>query len=134
MTPEQTRIDSLHACWCELTEQELHKASTERLFADFARAGFTTDDLKCLLKYMMRANKKGGGRYKIQLHKVIGDHEVTASILAEARVIERNARKAATASEKIMAAYERPVDPEMADKRLTGNGRHISDVFKNLQQ
>lgn len=81
---------------------------------------------------MLRCNRKGGGRYKLQVHKVIGDHEVFASILGEVRAIERNRRKAMTESEKIMRAYEKPVEPELADNRIQGNGRHISEIFKSL--
>lgn len=129
-----TIITDLHDLWCSLTEQELHRKATERLFWQFHNDGFTGDDLKCVIGYMQRCNSKGGGRYKIQAHKVIGDLEVFASILAEAKAKERNARKAQTASEKIMAQYERPVDPEQSDSRIKGNGVHVSEIFKKLPQ
>lgn len=128
------QIHDLHDLWCSLTEQELHRKATERLFWEFHNDGFTSDDMRCVIGYMQRCNSKGNGRYKIQAHKVLGDLEVFASILAEARGRERNARKAKTASEKIMAAYEKPVDPEQADSRVKGNGRHISDFLKTPNQ
>lgn len=127
-------IDDLHSLWESLTGQELRRRPVERLFWEFNNEGFTADDLRTLLNYMMRCNAKGGGRYKIQVHKVIGDLEITASILAEAKAKERNTRKAQTASEKVLADYERVVDPELADNRIKGNGVHISSIFKNIPQ
>lgn len=124
-------LTDLHDLWESLTGQQLKRAPTERLFWEFHNAGFTSADLRTLVTYMQRCNAKGQ-RYKIQLHKVIGDLEIAASILAEAAAKERNTRKAQTASEKIVAAYERPVDPELADPRVNGTGRHISDIFRNI--
>ncbi len=132
MTTHEHLITELHDLWCSTTNQELHKKATERLFYEFISAGFNSDDLTCVLKYMQGSNRKGGGRYKIQCHKILGDHEVFASILAEAKAIERNRRKAATASEKIMQQYEKVVDPEQSSVLKLNGGRHLSDVIKTL--
>lgn len=126
-------LTDLHDLWESLTGQELKRLpDIERLFWEFNNAGFTGDELRSIVTYMQRCNAKGGGRYKIQVHKVIGDLTITASILAEVKAKERNTRQSKTASEKIMAAYEKPVDPEQADSRIKGTGRHVSEIFRNL--
>lgn len=126
-------LSDLHDLWESLTGQELKRAPTERLFWEFNNAGFTMDDLRCIVTYMQRCNAKGQ-KYKIMVHKVIGDLEIAASILASAAAVQRNARKAQSASDKIMSQYEQRMDPEQADLRVKGNGRHISDFLKTPNQ
>lgn len=127
-------ISDLHELWCSLTQQELHKKSTERLFWQFNNEGFTAEDMGIVVKYMQRCNAKGGGKYKIQAHKVLGDLEIFASILADAKAHARNARPAPTPRDVVIAQRERPVEPETADSRINGNGMHFSDVLKKLAQ
>jgi len=126
-------ISDLHELWCSLTQQELHKKSTERLFWQFNNDGFTADDLRCVVTYMQRCNANGQ-HYKIQAHKVLGDLEVFASVLADAKAKARNRRPPPTEKEKVVALRERVVEPETADPRINGTGRHLGDIIKHLNQ
>lgn len=126
-------ISDLHELWCSLTQQELHKKSTERLFWQFNNEGFSPDDLRCVVGYMQRCNTNGQ-HYKIQAHKVLGDLEVFASVLADAKAKARNRRPPPTEKEKVVALRERVVEPETADPRINGTGRHLSDVLKGMSQ
>jgi hypothetical protein len=65
---------------------------------------------------------------KIQVHKLIGDLEVFASILAEARAKQRNAIPKPTPKEVILHTF-RGVTPEK-----NGNSRHIMEVFAEMRK
>lgn len=126
-------ISDLHELWCSMTQQELHKKSTERLFWQFHNEGFSADDMSIVVKYMQRSNAKGGGRYKLAAHKVLGDLEIFASILAMAKAENRNRRPGPTPKEQVMALRDPLLKTEEADPRISGNGRHLKDVLKSLE-
>lgn len=128
------QISDLHDLWCSLTQQDLNRKATERLFWQFHNEGFGTDDLSVVVKYMQRCNAKGGGRYKIAAHKVLGDTEVFASILAMAKAENRNHRPAPTPKEQVMQLRDPLLKTEEADPRINGHGRHLSDVLKKMAE
>ena len=126
-------LTELHALWCSLTGQVLRFKPTERLFWEFNNQGFTSADMRIVVGYMQRCNAKGG-KYKIMAHKVLGDLEIFASILADAEAKARNARSAPTEKEKVIAMRERAVEPETADSRINGTGLHFKDILKGMAQ
>jgi hypothetical protein len=108
-------IKELQTTWNELTRQELHPKATERLFFEFWRNDFTSDDLRCVLMYYLRFNRENSGaQFRINAQKILGDLETFASTLGEARAKERNRRAAQTPREAVAALRTRPVDPEQS--------------------
>ena len=121
------KLKALHACWCHMTGQELHFKATDRLFYEMFKMDFTTDDLLCVLKHVLSYNRTHpNAQMKVQVHKLLGDLEVFASILAEARAKERNRVKPLTPKESALEAW-RPTCGE----RVNGANLHrLSDFLK----
>jgi len=119
------QIKSLHACWCQTSGQELHFKATERIFFEMAKMDFKPDDILCVLKFVLNYNlTHKHAPMKVQVHKLCGDLEIFASILAEARAKERNKVQALTPKEKTLAAW-RGCEPVS-----NGNVHRISDFLK----
>ncbi len=73
---------------------------------------FTPDDLLSVLKHVLAYNKTHThAPMKVQVHKLIGDLEVFASILADARARERNRIPKPTPRETVMHEF-RGITPE----------------------
>lgn len=119
----------LHACWCETTGQTLHFQATQRLFWELAKMEFTPDDLLCVLKHVLAYNKSHAhAPMKVQVHKLLGDLEIFASILADARARERNRVPKPTAKEIVLEQF-RGVTPEP-----NGKIRHVSEIFDEMRK
>lgn len=119
------QLKLLHSCWCTTTGQDLHFKATERLFYELWKMEFKPDDLLCVLKHCLAYNKTHqNAQMKIQIHKLCGDLEVFASILAEARAKERNRIKPTTPKESVLSSW-RGVKPES-----NGNCHKLSEFLK----
>lgn len=122
------QLEPLRACWNKLTGQDLNARATERLFFEYLKMDFTESDLQCVLRACLAYNRKHQTcPMKIQVHKIIGDLEIFASMLGEARAKERNQVKAATPKEQVLQAFRPVVNPELSG---TGNTHHISEFIK----
>ena len=122
-------IPELHEAWCKASGQELNLRATERLFYDLQVAGFVADDITCVVLGMKRHNAKSTAQYKILAHKVCGDVEYFASLLADYRAKERNRIKP-TPREKVLAAF-RPT----AGETMTGTtAPTVGDILKRIVQ
>lgn len=125
----------LHQAWCNAAAQELSYKASERIFYELHKLDFTADDVTLAVKHLIRFNNKSGGaKFRINAFKICGDVESFASLVAEAKAMLRNTRKAQTASDKVLADYERVVDPELADSRIKGNGKSMKEILKNMAQ
>lgn len=124
------KLKALHACWCVVTGQELHFRATERLFYELFKMDFTEDDLKCVLNHVLAYNRTHKhAPMKVQVHKLLGDLEIFASILAEARAKDRSKPKSATPKEIVLQEFRGVTPPES-----NGNGRHVSEIFANMRK
>ena len=122
------QIKQLHRCWCDLTGQELNLRATERLFYELLNSDFTVDDLGCVVRYVLAFNRKHlDCPMKVQFHKICGDLEQFASVLAEARARERNRVKGPTPRAAVLQAF-RPVSGQ--ELSGTGNTHSIGDFIK----
>ena len=117
----------LHETWNLTAGQELHYRATERIFYEADKLGFTPDDLKLVLQHVLSYNKTHKhAPMKVQVHKLLGDLEIFASILAEAKAKERNRVKPPTPKESILESW-RPTNGE----RVSGANCHrLSDFLK----
>jgi len=125
-------IATLQHAWCQASGQELNHKLCERVFYEAWKAGVTADDIRCVVEFMLRFNKRSdGAKFRVNAFSVVGDLEKLGALIAEARAAERNRRPTPTPKEQIIALREKVVDPEAADPRINGNGRHVSELFKN---
>lgn len=124
-TKMNDQMKLLHTVWNQTTGQELHFKATERLFYELWKMEFKPDDLLCVLKHVLAYNKTHThAPMKIQIHKLCGDLEIFASILAEARAKDRNRVKPATPKESVLSEW-RGIKPES-----NGNARSIGEFIK----
>lgn len=131
----QTPSEALYTAWFTASNQEHDPRmvrATERISWEFLHAGYTASELEIVTKFMMRANSKGG-RYSIEFGKVAGDLERFSGLLARIKAENRNRRPAPTEREKVIAAREKATEPETADPRINGVGRHLKDILKHLE-
>jgi hypothetical protein len=125
--------NNLHSAWCKASGQQLHERLTERIFFEAEKMGITADDVRCVVEFLTRFNKRSdGAKFRINAFKVIGDLETFAATLAEARAVERNRRPAPTEKEKVVEAFRPTVDPEQVSTLSLGAGRHVSELFRKM--
>lgn len=100
------QLKSLHACWNQVTGQDVHFRATERIWFEMFKMDFTADDLMVVLKDVLAYNKSHVHcPMKVQCHKLCSDLEVFASLLASAKAKARNAIKLPTEKEKTLTAW-----------------------------
>jgi hypothetical protein len=122
------QIKQLHRCWCDLTGQDLNLRATERLFYELLNSDFTVDDLGCVVRYVLAFNRKHlDCPMKVQFHRICGDLEQFASVLAEARAKERNRIKPLTARASVVQAFRPVADVEGS---ATGNSHRIGEFLQ----
>lgn len=119
-----TPLESLHACWCTTTGQDLHYKATERIWYEMSKLDFTDDDLLIVLKDVLYYNRTHSScPMKIQVHKLCSDLEVFASLLASAKAKARNKIKPTPPRDEVLSAW-RGVKPEG-----NGNCHKLSDLI-----
>lgn len=123
-----TKLKCILDVFCKLSGQELKYFPCERLLFDYHNNGFTEDDLKCVLTFMLWQNSKREPRFRnrILFHRIVGDLEEFNSRLGEARAWERNRKKPATAREQVLKSF-RGVEAEPRQ-----NMRPITEIFKSM--
>jgi hypothetical protein len=87
-----TEIESLHACYTQMTHVEIRIQVWERAFADFLEHGYTCDDLQLVLGHILRENRRmQGAKFSLRLNTLL-DFEYMRfdSLLGEAKAIQRN--------------------------------------------
>lgn len=130
MSDTATQIEALHSTWEKLTGQVINRRVTERVFYEMASAGFTDDDLRCVIQGMQKFNRGGSGaQFRINLVKVCGDLESFGSVCAEFRAKERNKKPAPTPAQQIKQAFS----PILVEDLTSTGTRSISEVFKAIK-
>jgi len=122
------KLKSILNMFCKLSGQELKYQPCERLLWEFYNCGFTEDDLRCVLTFLLWQNQKRESQYRnrILFHRIIGDVETFNSRLGEARAWERNRKVAPTAKARVLKEF-RGVEHEPA-----ANVRNINEIFKGM--
>lgn len=126
----------VHAVFTQETSRQSNFAVWERAYVDFLSKGYTCDDLRLVLRFIARENRRmNGAAFSLRQNKLFDfEYMHFDALLQEARAKDRNARKAKTESEKTLARYENAIEPEEADPRIRGAGRHVSELFRNIAQ
>lgn len=140
MTDPETNLHDLHRLYCTLTGRNLTYQFYVREWADFAKV-FNADDLRAVLAWVDRVNKKREWQYRIRtdLLKLIGDLAVFDSLKAEAE-LDAKARAAKvrawqpSESDKILAEFKKtePTAPDEPPKRVSLD--FIADALKKAKQ
>lgn len=84
-------LRGLHACYCELSQNQPPYALCERRWLEFHNAGLAIDDLRLTLEFVLRTNKKRERQYWIPLRfgSFVGDLERFSDLLGESRADKR---------------------------------------------
>lgn len=124
-------LQSLHATYCSMTGRHVTYRIHESVFADFIKKGFTEHDLRIVLAHLLSENRRmRGARYSLALDKLLDwEYRHFDSLLSEAKAKYRNHRKP-TPRDKALAAYMKPVDPELAPQPLMA--RSVKDVLRKV--
>lgn len=122
------KLQVVLATFCKLSGQELRYMPCERILYDYWNNGFTEDDLRCVLQFMLWQNSKREPQFRnrILFHRICGDLEEFNSRLGEARAWERNRKKPASAREQVLKSF-RGVEAEPRQ-----NMRPITEIFKSM--
>lgn len=113
-------VAALHAAWESAAAQEVNARATERIFLEAHNMGFTPDDVKIAVKFLIRFNNRSeGAKFRINVFKIVGDLESFAALVAEARAMNRNQRKEPTPKDKIIDLRERVIEPDAAPQADT---------------
>lgn len=86
-------LESVYSTYCALTGMRPNFKVWERDFYGFVQAGYTPDDLRCVLVWILRENRKYDAKFRRSnsLMKLLGNEFKTFdSYLSEARATERN--------------------------------------------
>jgi hypothetical protein len=122
------QLQSLHNCYCTLSGFEARYAIHERAYAEFIAAGFTEDDLRCVILFLKRENKSGNRTYSLRLNKLL-DFEFRHfdSLLGEARARDRNRIKPPTNAQRVVEQFRHT-------KTVTGEApmKSIGQILREL--
>lgn len=124
-----TDIPLLHAAWCRHANQDLNLMATERIFYELAKAGFTEADIGIVVNGMKRHNQRSDAKYKIHCHKVCGDLEFFASLLADFSAQNRNRPKPPTPKEQVQQQFS----PVVGEATSTGTALTVGEILSRVK-
>jgi hypothetical protein len=90
-----TPIESLHACYEQMTHLQIRLPVWERRFSAFLSAGYTVDDLQLVLGHLLRENRRlNGAHYSLRLDRLLDfEHAKFDGLLAEAKAMQKSRPK-----------------------------------------
>lgn len=100
------QLKAIYDCYCNISGFNPRYAIHERAIAEFVTAGFVEDDLRCVLLFLKRENRRGNCTYSLRIDKLL-DFEFRHfdALLSEARCKERNRPKVATPAQAVLANF-----------------------------
>lgn len=128
-----TKLELLHQAYEQASGQIVHPRATERLLYELGNMGATPDDVKCVVNYLIRCNKKSDAKYRIMFHKIM-EPEFFFSVLGTALANERNRRPPPTAKQQAQTQYEQVLEPEQTSTQTLSGPKTFKDVLKSLGQ
>lgn len=90
-TEPEAQLRTLHRIYCDSSGHSPPYATCERRLLDFHNAGFAEDDLRLVIDYIKRVNRKreSGFQLSMRFDKVVGDLERFGDCLGEGRADRR---------------------------------------------
>lgn len=126
-----TQIQSLITAWNSATGQQVNQRAVERIAWEFLDMGFTENDLRLVVKHMLSFNRKHPDcPLKMQFHRVVGDTERFASMLAEFQAKERNRIKPPSPRETALNQLRPVVEAQTG----TGTAMTVKEVLRKVAQ
>lgn len=131
-------LQDLHTAWENASAQTVNFKATERIFYAAHMMDFTPDDVTIAVKHLIRFNNRSdNAKFRINVFKILGDLEYFASLVAEARAVDKNRRPAPTPKQVVQSQREQIVDPEESSLLTitsTTSGRTMKDVLNTLAE
>lgn len=101
----------IHDAFCRITGMPIVlDPYRERCWFDWQRKGWNQDDLKCVVNWIHKQNKKGG-KYKLTFSKLIVETDIFEEKLAEARAESRKAQYSPARAATLRASGRSDVPP-----------------------
>jgi len=114
--------------YTRLTGREAPVGLYDHSLFEYVRAGFTADDMRIVVQFIMNENKRNHFQYSLRLGVLLRDLERFNDLLQEAKVKERNRRPKPTPKEKALSQL-RPIIGE----NLTATGASsVQDIIKKI--
>lgn len=121
-------IKAVFDVYCEITHFQPKLAIHERAIAEYLQAGYDQNDLRCVLLFLQRENRRGDRTYSLRLDKLL-DFEFRHfdSLLCEARAKERNRPKPPSNSQRVVEQFRHT-------KTVTEQpvARSVKDVLREI--
>ena len=115
-------IAKLKDTYRRITGIEIHEMRHNELFFAFCQGGYTEQDLKDVLHWIDRENKKNSYQYSLRISNLIGDLDTFDERRAEAQRRKPAARSAGQRTVDSFRGYQEPLP--------TNNTMHISEVMR----
>ncbi len=96
----------------------------------FVRAGFTADDMRIVIEFIQRENKRNHYQYGLKLGSLINDLQRFNDLLEEAKAKERNRRPATTPKEKVLSQLR----PTVSENLTSTGAMTVKDVLRKVIQ
>lgn len=133
--PEAT-LRTLHRVYCGLSGHAPPYATCERRLLEFHNAGFTEEDIKDVVEYVKRANRKFGysGGWSLVFGSLIGNLEKFGDLVGASRADKRDRdhkAKHSFAPDKasVLRASGRPDSATPPERTMK-----IGDVLKGIRE
>lgn len=129
-------LRTLHRIYCDITGQSPPYLTCERRLAEFLNAGFAEDDMRLIVEYVKRENRKRdfGFQLSLRFDKIVGDLERAGDLLGSARADKRardHKAKHSYSQDKasVLRATGRPDAPEAPDQCVSA-----SEALRRLKE
>src|SRR6185295_4995290 len=125
------QLHELHDIYVEMTGKCANYSINEAVYHDFIKKGFTCNDLRIVLAYLARENRRmRGAQYSTRLDLLMDwEYRRFDSLLSEAKAHHRNRCSPKTARESVLNSF-RPVLSES----VTGLPRSVKDILAELSK
>lgn len=121
-------IQECHKVFCAETGTEPNMAIHQRAYADFISKGYTPDDLRLVIWFLKRENKRmNGAKFSMRLDKLLDfDYRHFDGLLCEAKPVWRNT-KPVSAKTQVLQQFRRTSEPDGGPAP-----RIVKDVMKGM--
>lgn len=127
------QLKQLHDCYCKMTGFCANYRVYEGAWHHFSKSGYTENDLRAVLSYLLLENRRNRYAYSLKLSKLLDwQHHHFDALLCEARAKQRNRRPQPTQRDKVLSAYLKEVRPDEKPQPLICQS--VKDVLRRIVQ
>jgi len=114
--------------YTRLTGREAPVGIYDHSLFEYVRAGFTADDMRIVVQFIMSENKRNHFQYSLRLGPLLRDLERFNDLLQEAKVKERNRRRAPTPKEKVLNQLR----PTVGEPLTSTGAMSVKEIIKKI--